>query len=254
MTHIKTAEERMHPMCLDDKSVWCNAYFDEVQELRAALEQAQKKIEKLEIDNHGLIESKKSQYNLFMLNLKESNDRLNEACSDNNKKLELICKLKYEIDGMTDEAQLFKDRIAELEAQPIEPNDDGSLISISEHGEGQENECPSCGAEAGQMCSSSDGTEHGRKVHSSRQSAQPYQEPVAWISVEDRLPESGEIVDVCLSAKHTNKYKKRAIDVQFLDGEFNINIFFLMVSMFPTGCHYHHRHPQSIDKHKENKK
>lgn len=38
---IKTAEERIHPLAIDDKSVWCNAYFDEVQELRAALEALQ---------------------------------------------------------------------------------------------------------------------------------------------------------------------------------------------------------------------
>ena len=38
MSEIKTAEERIHPMALDDKSVWCNAYFDEVAELRAAYE------------------------------------------------------------------------------------------------------------------------------------------------------------------------------------------------------------------------
>lgn len=168
MTHIKTAEERMHPMCLDDKSVWCNAYFDEVQELRAALEQAQKKIEKLEIDNHGLIESKKSQYNLFMLNLKESNDRLNEACSDNNKKLELICKLKYEIDGMTDEAQLFKDRIAELEAQapaqPIEPAQEFIQIALQTLYDFQE--ATGCDV-AGDL-----------KPHQLK-SAQPEQEPVA---------------------------------------------------------------------------
>lgn len=39
---IKPAEERIHPMALDDKSVWCNAYFDEVVELRAAYEALQK--------------------------------------------------------------------------------------------------------------------------------------------------------------------------------------------------------------------
>jgi len=42
MSEIKSAEERIHPMALDDKSVWCNAYFDEVAELRAAYEALQK--------------------------------------------------------------------------------------------------------------------------------------------------------------------------------------------------------------------
>lgn len=116
-----------------------------------------------------------------------------------------------------------------------------TLVEISEYGEGQENDCPECGAESGESCSSSDGVEYGRKVHESRQSqaqqptnlseqlreyagnsgyshndyadtmlaaafeierltaSQAQQEPVSqWISVEERLPEEGVNVAVCV--------------------------------------------------------
>lgn len=48
---IKPAEERIHPMALDDKSVWCNAYFDEVVELRAAYEALQKENAELKAED-----------------------------------------------------------------------------------------------------------------------------------------------------------------------------------------------------------
>lgn len=50
------------------------------------------------------------------------------------------------------------------------PSPVGQMVSVSEEGgEGQENECPTCGAEPGQMCSDEEGREHGRKVHPERQ-------------------------------------------------------------------------------------
>ena len=53
------------------------------------------------------------------------------------------------------------------------------LVKVSEDGEGQENKCPICGAEPGDMCSGPDpddpdgplGVEYGRHVHRARQSA-----------------------------------------------------------------------------------
>jgi hypothetical protein len=45
-----------------------------------------------------------------------------------------------------------------------------ALVEISEYGEGQENDCPACGAEAGSSCSSEEGVEYGRRVHEVRQS------------------------------------------------------------------------------------
>jgi hypothetical protein len=56
---------------------------------------------------------------------------------------------------------------------------DDELVKVSEAGEGQENECPVCGAEPGAMCSGPDpddpsgplGVEYGRYVHRARQSA-----------------------------------------------------------------------------------
>jgi len=50
---IKTAEERIHSLAIDDKSVWCNAYFDEVQELRAALEALQAENAKLKEESQN---------------------------------------------------------------------------------------------------------------------------------------------------------------------------------------------------------
>jgi hypothetical protein len=52
------------------------------------------------------------------------------------------------------------------------------LVQISENGEGQENECPICGAEPGSACTGPDpedpegglGVEYGRLVHRARQS------------------------------------------------------------------------------------
>jgi len=46
----------------------------------------------------------------------------------------------------------------------------GQMVEVSEHGEGQENDCPECGAEAGSSCSSDEGIEYGRRVHEVRQS------------------------------------------------------------------------------------
>jgi len=68
-----------------------------------------------------------------------------------------------------------------------------TLVEISEYGEGQENDCPECGAESGESCSSSDGVEYGRKVHESRQS-QSQQEPVKAIPIGFDYLDNGQLV------------------------------------------------------------
>ena len=54
--------------------------------------------------------------------------------------------------------------VTQMQGEP-----DAPMVAVSENGEGQENECPVCGAEPGQMCSDESGREHGRKVHPERQ-------------------------------------------------------------------------------------
>lgn len=66
-------------------------------------------------------------------------------------------------------------------AQPQASTQGAELVRISEYGEGQENECPVCGAEPGQSCTGDDpsdptgmlGVEYGRLVHRARQDAPP---------------------------------------------------------------------------------
>lgn len=66
---------------------------------------------------------------------------------------------------------------AAIAAQAPQPS---PLIAVGEDGEGQENHCPECGAEPGQMCSDEEGTEHGRKVHAVRQAQQAQGVPEAF--------------------------------------------------------------------------
>lgn len=66
-------------------------------------------------------------------------------------------------------APLLDGTFAAPVAQPVEP----PTCTVGEDGYGQENHCPDCGAVPGQMCSSNEGVEWGRRVHVSRQQAQP---------------------------------------------------------------------------------
>lgn len=59
---------------------------------------------------------------------------------------------------------------AMIKAQQDHIPNAGKMVEVSEHGEGQENDCPECGAEAGSSCSSDEGIEYGRRVHEVRQS------------------------------------------------------------------------------------
>ncbi len=65
----------------------------------------------------------------------------------------------------------------DIAAQAPQPS---PLVAVGEDGEGQENHCPECGAEPGQMCSDEEGMEHGRKVHAVRQAQQTQGVPAGW--------------------------------------------------------------------------
>ena len=64
-----------------------------------------------------------------------------------------------------------KEMVESWTAQQAQP--EPAYVRVGEDGEGQENYCPDCGAEPGQMCSSVEGVEWGRRVHVARQQAQP---------------------------------------------------------------------------------
>ena len=65
-----------------------------------------------------------------------------------------------------DARKAFKETVQQAKPEPAD-------VQIGEDGNGQENHCPDCGAESGQICSSVEGVEWGRRVHVSRQQAQP---------------------------------------------------------------------------------
>ena len=107
---------------------WCDELHDElvqqnkdrkyvdklqsrIKELESQLAETKKEIARLEIDNYGLKAAKDSQYRLLIGNLKESDGRYKDVCADNDKKQQVICQLKYEVDGMTDENKLLRNEL-----------------------------------------------------------------------------------------------------------------------------------------------
>jgi hypothetical protein len=102
-------------------------------------------------------------------------DRLDANMGDTRKPAAAELRRQHaEIKRLTAERDAL--RAQEPVAEVCTPPDLDSLVKVSEAGEGQERECPVCGAEPGAMCSGPDpddpygplGVEFGRYVHRAR--------------------------------------------------------------------------------------
>lgn len=200
MTHIKTAEERLSKTYTQKEFI--GAQVCEIEELRAALEQAQKKIAELEEQ-------------IGWINIQIDDDVMYETIMAKAKQSYL--RHKYSVRGQIItryddfETHLIHAAFAWKEAQtPAQPTLEDQQAYSRETGNAFIH-VPAQPIEPHQICLLTDAIlKIAQKTEIARQdiiaingslalllaenvleylSAQPEQEPVAWISVEDRLPE-----------------------------------------------------------------